>query len=132
MSGIDLNHLRTWIGKSRAEDDLIIARHARLMAATVDIRQRNGSAMASACRLCGTGLLPRRIAAERPRLRWPPGARRVSTAGPLSNRMWADRRVSFLAPVPIGSTVRKESSILKVDYEQGRSGELVFVTVHTN
>ncbi len=37
--------------------------------------------------------------------------------------------MSFGAPVRIGSTVRKESSILAVDYKQGRSGDLVFVTV---
>ena len=36
MTPIDLDHLRTWIGKSRADDDVIAARHARLMAATVD------------------------------------------------------------------------------------------------
>jgi 3-methylfumaryl-CoA hydratase len=47
----------------------------------------------------------------------------------LPNRMWAGGRVAFIAPVIIGSTVRKESRILKVDYKQGRSGDLVFVTV---
>ncbi len=43
--------------------------------------------------------------------------------------MWAGGRVAFLAPLPIGASVRKESSILKVDYKRGRSGDLVFVTV---
>ena len=36
MTPIDLDHLRTWIGKSRADEDVIAARHARLMAAAVD------------------------------------------------------------------------------------------------
>jgi len=36
MTPIDLDHLRTWIGKSRADEDVIAAHHARLMAATVD------------------------------------------------------------------------------------------------
>jgi hypothetical protein len=36
MSEIDINYLQTWIGKSRVDDDVIAARHARLMAATVD------------------------------------------------------------------------------------------------
>jgi 3-methylfumaryl-CoA hydratase len=48
---------------------------------------------------------------------------------PLPNRMWAGGRVKFVSPVVIGSIVRKESSIMKVDYKQGRSGDLVFVTV---
>jgi 3-methylfumaryl-CoA hydratase len=48
---------------------------------------------------------------------------------PLRNRMWAGGRVSFLAPVPMGAHVRKTSRILTVDHKQGRSGDLVFVTV---
>ena len=36
MSEIDLEQLRTWIGKTHTDEDLISARHARLMAATVD------------------------------------------------------------------------------------------------
>ena len=35
----------------------------------------------------------------------------------------------FLAPVPIGATVRRRSTVLGVDHKRGRSGDLVFVTV---
>jgi 3-methylfumaryl-CoA hydratase len=46
MSDIDLDHLRAWVGKSRADEDVISSPHARLMAATVDHpdpeRIRNG------------------------------------------------------------------------------------------
>ncbi|MBK7542706.1 MAG: MaoC family dehydratase N-terminal domain-containing protein [Candidatus Competibacteraceae bacterium] len=130
MSEIDLDHLRTWIGKSRADEDLIAARHARLMAATVDYwateRIRDGER------------LP-------PSWHWlyfldgPPtsqlgGDGHPARGGflppvPLSNRMWAGGRVSIQAPATIGSTVRKTSTIVKVDHKQGRSGDLVFVTV---
>ena len=37
MSQIDIDHLRSWIGKTQVDDDVISLRHARLMAATVDI-----------------------------------------------------------------------------------------------
>ena len=130
MSGIDLNHLRTWIGKSRAEDDLIIARHARLMAATVDYqaaeRIRDGERLPPLWHWTYflEGLPPSELGRD-----GHPARGGFLPPVPLSNRMWAGGRVSFLAPVPIGSTVRKESSILKVDHKQGRSGELVFVTV---
>lgn len=130
MSAIDLNHLRSWIGKSRSDEDAIAARHARLMAATVDY--------GAAERIRDGERLP-------PVWHWlyfldgPP----TSTLGrdghparggflppvPLPNRMWAGGRVALLAPVPIGATVRKTSTILKVDHKQGRSGDLVFVTV---
>ncbi|KAF0166509.1 MAG: hypothetical protein FD157_457 [Rhodocyclaceae bacterium] len=130
MGKIDLNHLRTWIGKSRSDEDLISARHARLMAATVDYP--------AAGRICDGEALP-------PLWHWiyfldglP--SRELGRDGhparggflppvPLANRMWAGGRLSFLAPVRIGSIARKESSILNVEHKSGRSGDLVFVTV---
>jgi 3-methylfumaryl-CoA hydratase len=130
MSGIDLNHLRTWIGKSRAEDDLILARHARLMAATVDYpgaeRIRDGERLPPLWHWIFflEGLSPGELGRD-----GHPARGGFLPPVPLSNRMWAGGRLSFLAPVRIGSAVRKESSILKVDHKQGRSGELVFVTV---
>jgi 3-methylfumaryl-CoA hydratase len=129
MSTIDLDYLRTWIGKSRTDEDLISARHARLMAATVDYASE---------KICDGESLP-------PLWHWTcflegvPASELGNDGHParggfmppvqLPNRMWAGGRVAFISPVIIGSTVRKESSILKVDYKMGRSGDLVFVTV---
>jgi 3-methylfumaryl-CoA hydratase len=48
---------------------------------------------------------------------------------PLANRMWAGGRVRFVAPVPIGATVLRRSTVLGVDHKRGRTGDLVFVTV---
>ena len=46
---IDLDHLRTWIGKTQCDEDRISARQAQLMAATVDYpepqRLRDGAAL---------------------------------------------------------------------------------------
>ena len=129
MSQIDIEHLRTWIGKTQVDEDVISTRHARLMAATV---------AADAARIRDGAPLP-------PLWHWldflegrPPGELgrdgHPARGGflppvPLPNRMWAGGRVAFLAPVPIGSRVRKTSSILKVEHKVGRSGDLVFVTV---
>ena len=129
MSQIDIDHLRTWIGKTQVDEDVISTRHARLMAATVD---------ADIARIRDGAPLP-------PLWHWlyflegrPPGELgrdgHPARGGflppvPLPNRMWAGGRVAFLAPVPIGSRVRKRSSILKVEHKVGRSGDLVFVTV---
>lgn len=130
MGNIDLEQLRTWIGKSRSDEDLISARHARLMAATVD--------SPAAGRICDGEALP-------PLWHWiyfleglpsselgrdgHPARGGFLPPVPLANRMWAGGRLSFLAPVRIGSIVRKESSILNVEHKTGRSGDLVFVTV---
>lgn len=130
MSEIDINHLRTWIGKTHVDEDVISARHAGLMAATVDF--------AEPARISDGAPLP-------PLWHWiyfieglpsgelgrdgHPARGGFLPPVPLPNRMWAGGRVAFLQPVPIGARIRKTSSILKVDHKVGRSGDLVFVTV---
>lgn len=130
MDEIDLEHLRTWIGKSRSDEDLISARHARLMAATVDYpaatRIRDGEALPPLWHWIYflEGLPSRELGRD-----GHPARGGFLPPVPLANRMWAGGRVSFLAPLPIGSMVRKDSSILGVEHKTGRSGDLVFVTV---
>lgn len=130
MDNIDLEYLRTWIGKSRTDEDLISARHARLMAATIDYTATE--------KICDGASLP-------PLWHWiyflegvpaselgndgHPARGGFMPPVPLPNRMWAGGRVEFISPVIIGAFVRKESSVLKVDHKVGRSGDLVFVTV---
>lgn len=48
---------------------------------------------------------------------------------PLPRRMWAGGRLKFLAPLRVGDTVTKTSTIRKVESKSGKSGTLVFVTV---
>jgi 3-methylfumaryl-CoA hydratase len=47
----------------------------------------------------------------------------------LPRRMWAGGRFGFAAPVRIGETVQKTSTIARIRAKEGRSGPLVFVTV---
>ena len=47
----------------------------------------------------------------------------------LPRRMWAGSRLAFRAPLPLGAEARRESEILSVDFKEGRSGPLAFVTV---
>jgi 3-methylfumaryl-CoA hydratase len=47
----------------------------------------------------------------------------------LPRRMWAGGRLKFHAPLALGETVTKTSTILKVEAKSGKSGNLVFVTV---
>ena len=48
---------------------------------------------------------------------------------PLPRRMFAGGRSTFHAPIRIGDEVRREGEITQVTRKEGRSGELVFVTV---
>jgi 3-methylfumaryl-CoA hydratase len=48
---------------------------------------------------------------------------------PLPRRMFAGRRLHFLAPVPIGAEIRRTSTVAAITHKTGRSGEMVFVRV---
>jgi 3-methylfumaryl-CoA hydratase len=119
---------RDWIGRREMRVDLCDARRVADLAATLD---RDG--------------------APGPGESLPPGWHwmffnpmvRASALGPdghprrggflppvdLPRRMWAGGRLEFLAPVPVGSELRRESEILSVEPKSGRSGHMVFVVV---
>lgn len=48
---------------------------------------------------------------------------------PFPKRMWAGGRLQFLQPILPNQSLRRESQILKIDFKQGKSGDLYFVTV---
>jgi 3-methylfumaryl-CoA hydratase len=48
---------------------------------------------------------------------------------PLPRRMWAGSRLEFARPLVVGTEVTRTSTIRDVAVKQGRSGQLVFVTV---
>lgn len=47
----------------------------------------------------------------------------------LPRRMWAGSRIRFLAPIPLGSTVVRETTVLSQMEKSGRSGRMLFVTM---
>jgi 3-methylfumaryl-CoA hydratase len=51
---------------------------------------------------------------------------------PLPRRMFAGRRITFQAPLLVGDEIRRESLIQSVTPKQGRTGQMVFVTVKTD
>ncbi len=129
MSAVDITHLREWVGRSQSDLDVLSSRQARLMAATLGIPQSDF--------VDGTPLPPL--------WHWhyflsgaPPSALgrdgHPARGGflppvPLSNRMWAGGALEFHGDLPLGANVQKRSSIASVEHKQGRTGELVFVTV---
>ena len=48
---------------------------------------------------------------------------------PYPRRMWAGGRLEFIQPISINQKIRRESEILKIDFKQGKSGDMYFVTV---
>lgn len=104
--------------------DIAAARHADLLAALLDHQH------------------PPWRAGELPPLGhfllFPPDARQ-SRMGPdghparddsaLPRRMWAGSRIRFLAPIPLGSTVERETVVMSETEKTGRSGRMLFVTL---
>ena len=48
----------------------------------------------------------------------------------LPTRMWAGSRLAFLRPLKVGAEAERVSTVTEVVEKHGRSGRLVFVTVH--
>lgn len=129
MSRIDIEHLRQWIGRETQSEDILSPRHARLMAATVGLPQEALQAGAALPPLWHwlyflEGLSPTELGRD-----GHPARGGFLPPVPLANRMWAGGELAFGAPLPLGAAVRKRSRIRSVEHKQGRSGELVFVTV---
>ncbi|HEY6344339.1 MAG TPA: MaoC family dehydratase N-terminal domain-containing protein [Bryobacteraceae bacterium] len=126
---MDIVHLREWIGREESAADEITPAQAALLAATLDRSDpepRNGDLPPLWHWLY---FLPRHRLSDLA----PDGhARRGGFLPPvpLAHRMWAGGRFEFHRPLRIGDRVTRTSRIEDVILKQGRSGALVFVTVH--
>ncbi len=120
--------LREWIGRSERHEDVLEPGAARRMAATLDLdwQAAAGDALPplwhwiyfnEAVPLGGLGRDGH--------------ARRGGFLPPvdLPRRMWAGGRLGFAAPLRLGETVIRRSTITDVKVKQGRSGALCFITV---
>ncbi len=129
MSTVDIAHLREWVGKTQSDRDILSTRQARLMAATLGIPQSDfvdGAPLPALWHWLYflTGEPPSALGRD-----GHPARGGFLPPVPLSNRMWAGGKLEFHGELPLGAKVEKRSSIASVEHKQGRSGELVFVTV---
>lgn len=126
---VDLNHLRQWIGKEERGTDLLSVRHARLMAATLGLPQeplQEGAPLPALWHWIYflEGQPPEALGRD-----GHPARGGFLPPTPLPNRMWAGGTVNFHEALPLGAQIEKRSRIESIEHKQGRSGELVFVTV---
>ena len=129
MTTIDLEHLRTWIGRSVDDEDALDVRHARLMAAALGLDQlalQPGVPLPPLWHWLYflQGLPPNELGPDSH-----PARGGFLPPVPLGNRMWAGGQLTFHRELPLGATVSKRSQVVAVDHKRGRSGDLVFVTV---
>ena len=125
---LDIDHLRTWIGRTEVAHDVATEVPLRALSATLD---RDEPVPGSEVPPCWHWLyfLP----LHRQSALGPDG--HVRRGGflppvPLPRRMWAGSRLDFLAPMRAGQALQRTSRMADVRLKQGRSGPLVFVQVH--
>ncbi|HVL57665.1 MAG TPA: MaoC family dehydratase N-terminal domain-containing protein, partial [Burkholderiaceae bacterium] len=119
---IDLEHLRSWVGRTSSADERIGPVPAAAMAATLDLTLPVG---------LGTPLPPLWHW-----LHFLPLARRSELGPdghpqrggflppvPLPRRMWAGGRLRFDRPLRIGDEASRRSTVVDVSHKRGRSGD---------
>jgi len=126
---IDIDHLRSWIGREEVTEDVITPVPVAALAATLDRDDPKP-----------------RLGDELPPLwHWlyflpivrhselgPDGHPKRGgflPPVPLPRRMWAGARFEFHRPLRIGESIVRKSTIADVSTKEGRSGALVFVLV---
>lgn len=127
-----LEHLRQWVGRKEAHQDLATAWPIGALSATLDRDDpppRIGDAIPEGWHW--SYFLETALARE---LAHDGHPKRGGFLPPVSlpRRMWAGGRLEFRRPIKIGEPLARESEILSVEPKSGKSGNLVFVTVrHT-
>ena len=126
---LDVEHLRTWIGKQETLEDRVTPVPVAALAATLDRDDpppREGDALPPLWHWLY--FLP---VARQSEL-GPDGHPRRGgflPPVPLPRRMWAGSRFQFRRPLHVGEAMRRKSVIADVSVKDGRTGPLVFVLV---
>ena len=126
---LDIDHLRTWIGRTESTQDVATVVPLRALSATLD-HDDAGLGPGTEVPPCWHWLyfLPLHRQSDI-------GADGHAKRGgflppvPLPRRMWAGSRLEFLAPLRAGQTLARTSRVADVRMKEGRSGALVFVNV---
>jgi len=126
---IDIEFLRTWIGKKQQSSDYVCPSGAARISALLD---RNESLF-----IPGQAISPAwyvmLFTATQPQSQLGrdghPRTGAFLPPVPLPRRMFAGRRIDFYSDLCIGSEITRKSRISDIKIKQGSSGEMCFVTV---
>ncbi len=127
---LDIDHLRSWIGRTETLDDTATQAPLRALTATLDrddAPQRPGDAIPPVWHWLY--FLPMARQSEIGPDGHPHRGGFLPPV-PLPRRMWAGSRIQFVGPLRVGQALRRSSRIADVRMKEGRTGPLVFVNVH--
>lgn len=125
---LDIDHLRRWIGRIETDSEVLTVTKARQFDATLDRTSDTapGAPAPLLIHLCLAQPIAPMSALGRD---GHPALGGFLPPVPLPRRMWAGGAFSFHAPIRIGATVTRRSTITDVQVKQGRTGPLCFVTL---
>lgn len=122
-----MTDLEAWLGKQQERTEILDARQARLLAATLDKpAPSEGSTLPNCWHWAWfNDALP---AAELGRDGHPKRGGFLPPV-PLPRRMWAGGELEFVAPLIVGEQTTKRSTIENIKHRDGSSGKLCIVTI---
>jgi 3-methylfumaryl-CoA hydratase len=125
---LDIEHLRDWVGRTEAMDDMATLAPLRGLTATLD--REDPPLLGDVIPPCWHWLyflpMPRQSGIGLDGHPWRGG---FLPPVPLPRRMWAGSQIEFRAPLHAGQSLARLSRIDDVRVKEGRSGPLVFVNV---
>ncbi len=127
---IDIDHMRSWIGRTEEAHDLIAPGPMRGLAATLDYE--DGETPQEGDPVPPAGHWMYFLPSAPMRVLGPDGhTRRGGFLPPveLPRRMWAGGRIEFVRPLRVGVRASRLSTIKDVTHKSGASGNLVFILV---
>jgi 3-methylfumaryl-CoA hydratase len=125
----DLDHLRTWIGRTEERSDLLMPRLAEAFDATLDeppCAYRTGDAAPLGIHWCIGNPAVRASGLGRD---GHPKRQGFMPPVPLPRRMWAAGELAFEAPLVVGLETTRVSTIASLDFKEGRAGPLWFLGI---
>jgi 3-methylfumaryl-CoA hydratase len=128
MDDVDIEHLKTWIGRQRTVEDLITPRLAMSLDAVLDedgARAEGEPAPVGIHWCLAPDIVPMRGIGPDGH----PARGGFLPPVPFPRRMWAGGELAFSGDFRIGDKVARHSTIEDVVLKSGRSGAMVFVTV---
>ena len=128
----DLEYLKKWIGEHESVIDFVTIPAVHRLAATLDRDDpmpRHGDVLPYGWHLY---LFPRIASHSQIGADGHPERGDFLPPVPLPRRMFAGRRLAYHGDLRVGDEVVRDSSIKDVIIKQGRSGQMVFVTLKTD
>lgn len=128
MMSIDIDYLRTWIGRIETHTDVLSLTQARQFNATFDLESGTelGDDAPVLIHFClAQPMAPSSLLGNDGH----PELGGFLPPVPLPRRMWAGGAIRFHGRIRVGDTVERKSEIVDVSLKTGRSGALCFVTV---